>query len=443
MTNLAEAVESADSQTDPDAYIDQVKRAVIGSIEDLDSSVRIKDTGYFNHSAVPDFVLTWADRGKTERPLYVRRSFDELEAGHDVERLAATAPIFLSVGPSEATDREVTERRLGIDPTRDRQVLVTDSATVDRFTGEADGSSPLSGAVAGQILPAGRGLIDASKAESVLNPNADVLRELETVLSADALESVSVVAGVIAAALGADVPISELDVEPFSLREARELLPWLLSNQNVTGNSDFWSYVASRLTLKHLEHAHEDLQDVDLTNLCKHGWTQWTAQGARLGAVVRGPEEVVPDGWYMRKKLLTCEVGDAALRFATYGQALKENDKAVSSAAWEVIEPRLAEVSLLQVILRGLVRSIRIGAEEASDVKDDTRSVLESVTDRYYIDELTIRYGLASEERVVRLDLASQLAFNQGQANVRDLANALAQIAAYRQPINLSVFESE
>lgn len=54
-----------------------------------------------------------------------------------------------------------------------------------------------------------------------------------------------------------------------------------------------------------------------------------------------------------------------------------------------------------------------------------------------------LRYGLSAEDRTVRVDLASQLAFNVGQANLRDLAYALAKVAAYRDPIDLSIFESD
>ncbi|WP_156718063.1 hypothetical protein [Nocardioides sp. Leaf307] len=407
------------------------------SVEELDSSISIKDTGYFNHSAFPDLILKWPNR--PERPLYVRRTYEELEAGHDVARLANSSPVFLAVGRSNLGNRQVTQSRLGVDDVPNRQVLVTNAATIDLFNEDAgvEGGSPLTGAVAANLLPSGKGLLDEERAESVLRPDADILLELGEVLTPAALQSLSTVVGVVSAAKGGELPATLESLEQFSPEEVRELLPWLLRADGITDSAEFWDFIARRVNLKHIEALSEDLADLDLTPLCSRGWDNWQSQRAGLGVRFVDPDRDSPyEQWVMRGKLLTYEVGDASFRFSTYGQAIKERNS-VSSATWELVEPTLTDASLLNVVLRGIVRRIRVGAEESGDIREDTRSILQSVKDRYYVDEVTLRYGLASEARSIRLDLGNQIAYNDGNASLRDMVRVLARTGAYRSPVDV------
>lgn len=468
MVTLTEAVASAESETDPSEYVRLVKDAVIASVEEVDDAVSIKDTGYFNHSAVPDLVLRWSGRTRAERPLYLRRSFEEMEAGHDVSRLADAGPVFLSVGPQRAPrrqeggddrrpapesdreaepdadreareEREYTESRLEVEQDANRRVLVTTASTLDRFS-ETAGSrsrSPLAGAVASQLLPAGRGLIDASRADVVLGATTASLQQLVGIFSEEALASVSNVAQLVTAALGGDIQQLALDESLLSLEEAGDILPWALTSPEVVGGSAFWQEVARRVNIKMLEQLAEALDGIDLNPLCRAGLDYWTPRAGLLGAAV--PDEAGKyrsnPQWMINRKLLTLEVGDAAFRFASYGQAAKALGK-VSSATWETIRPRI-EAELRDIRLRGIARSIRLSAEESTDVSGDADNILASVSDRYYVDEVTLRYGLRTEGRDVRVSLGDQTALNSGPARLRDMLNALASVAAYRDPVSL------
>lgn len=439
MAALSEAMESAENETDLFEYVRLVKGAVIRSVEQMNPSVKIQDTGHFNHSAAPDLVLSWPDR-RGERPLYVRRSYDELAAGRDVQRLAQVSPVFLSVGRRDDTDRAETAQRLGVTEVENRTVLVTNAATVDLFTeSQNQQTSPLTGAVAAEILPSGQGLVDQDTAAPVLDGSADVLTQLSEVLSQEGLSSVSTVAGVVSAARGADVPTTDDEPKPFSMQEARDLLPWLLRTEGVTDDGAFWQYIADRVTVQHLEGLAEELAGVELSAICNRGWTMWHAKGASLGLSMRaqGTEGAGDDGWFMRGRLLTFESGDAAVRFATYGQALKDRG-GLSSATWEAIQEGMTGARLMRIVLRGIVRTIRVEAEESGDVAEDTQSILSSVADQYYIDQVTLRYGLATENRLVQVMFGDQIAHNDGEATVRDLLVALARVGAYRNPVDLS-----
>ncbi|MBM0127588.1 hypothetical protein [Pimelobacter simplex] len=438
MAALSDAMAAAEDETNLFEYVRQVKSAVVRSVEELDPTVKIHDTGHFNHSAAPDLVLSWPDR-PGERPLYVRRSYDELAAGRDVQRLAEVAPIFLSVGRRDDGDRSETLQRLGVTQSENRSVLVTNAATVDMFTGSQENStSPLTGAVAAAILPTGQGLVDQETAAPVLDGAADVLTQLSEVLNAEGLSRVTTVAAVVSAAHGAELPTTSDDAAPFSMQEARELLPWLLRSEGVTDNAEFWRFIAARVTVQHLEALAAELDDVELSSLCNQGISTWQAKGATLGLSMRAQgDDNAADGWFMRAGLLSYETGDAAFRFPTLGYTLKKRG-GVSSATWEAIQGGLGDARLMQIVLRGLARSIRIDAEESGDAQVDTNAILSSVEDQYYIDQVTLRYGLAEEERLIRVMFGDQIAHNDGSANVRDLLLALARVGAYRNPVDLT-----
>lgn len=440
MATLSEAMDSAENESDLFEYVRQVKQAVIRSVEEMNPSVHIQDTGHFNHSAAPDLVLSWPGR-RAERPMYLRRSYDELAAGQDVERLAQLSPVFLSLGQGQPGDSSDTAQRLGVTGPRSRDVLVTNAATVDMFTERSTrGSSPLAGAVAAEVLPSGHGLLDEVKAAPVLDGRADVLAELSDVLNPEALSSVSMVAAIVSAARGGDVPSVEGEIRPFTMQEARDLLPWLLKSDDITDTALFWKFVADRVTLKHIEGLSEELADVELSAVCNWGWTSWQAQRASLGLAIRsddGDLQNADGGWFIRGRLLTYEAGNDAFRFTTYGQAMKDRGT-YSSATWPAIRNRIEGARLVQIALRGLERAIRIDAAESGDVREDTEAVLASVEDQYYIDELALRYGSADENRTVRLVLGDQIAHNLGSATIKDMLTALARVAAYRNPVDIA-----
>lgn len=436
MATLSDAVSSASNETDLFEYMSRVKTAVIESVQQVDSRIEIRDTGYFNHSAIPDLVLKWS--GRPERPMYVRRSMDEIVASHDVERLAPVQPVLLAVGDSQNGQRAATEAALGVSEDSARNVLVTDAGAIDALSSRsAENNTPIRGAVTSAILPSGHGLLDAERAAQVLEPSDDIEGALSEVLSPEAVAGVSRLARVMSAAMGGALPANM--EEQFSVDEVKELLPWLLRG-DFDLSSDFWTFMADRVTLKQLEAIAPELEGMDLSRLCRPGASRWEALRASLG--LKAPEhqavgQETADGWFVRGKLLTCEVGNRAFRFTSYGQAIKEHGS-TSSATWDLIRPGLRGASTRQIVLRGITRSIRVNAEESADVQADVDSILESVQDTYYVDEVTARYGLTAEERLVRLVVGDGVAYNEGRATVRDLLTSLARIASYREPVDVS-----
>lgn len=71
--NAADLMASVNTALDDpswDSSVRSVKSVLRQAIQDMDSRVKIEDTTYFNHTFVPDFVLTWpTDRTQPPRCL--------------------------------------------------------------------------------------------------------------------------------------------------------------------------------------------------------------------------------------------------------------------------------------------------------------------------------------------------------------------------------------
>jgi hypothetical protein len=77
-----------------DDLIAGVKDAVFRELTQLDPRAQITSTNYFNHSFIPDFVISWHDgfRETTSRDIYLRTSLQSTTAGRDIEALAEKSP---------------------------------------------------------------------------------------------------------------------------------------------------------------------------------------------------------------------------------------------------------------------------------------------------------------------------------------------------------------
>lgn len=442
MESLADTMRRADEIVDLHDYVRTVKSAVRGSLQGLDSAAHVDDTGYFNHSAIPDFVLTWP--GRADRSVYIRRSFEEIRAGQDLQRLAGDRPVLVSAKEQheDAGAEETLRNELG--SSASRGTLIAGSKALDALNEteeSANTASPLLPFVASQLLPAGQGVLDEAYAERIVTPTGDIDSDLSRLLDESAYQAVRTISDLMANALDPSSPVADTG-KPFSVDEARQLLPWLLRSEGIRDDVAFWRSVGRRLSLKVLEAIHSELEGLDLSNLIPRVWDEWEAKRGYHGvAFEESPRGNRPTAWFMFGKLLTYEFDNGnAFRFSTYGQALKGRGTA-SSATWDAISSLLDDYQVQEVVLRGIDRSITINANQSPDVRSDTDRIVSSVDDTYYIDALTVRTGALDEERIVRLDFGDSLAYNEGHARILDIVQVLGRLAAYRSPIDKSLLE--
>lgn len=90
-----------------DDSIARVKRTVANALHRLDPSAEIKDTSYFNHSFVPDFLLTWQREQGRSRDVFLRLDTSGEFLEGDLRYLGQSRPLLLGLvgfGPEEAPD---------------------------------------------------------------------------------------------------------------------------------------------------------------------------------------------------------------------------------------------------------------------------------------------------------------------------------------------------
>lgn len=435
---LTEAMHSAQGIAELDRYEAAVKEAVRDALVTLDPTVSIEDTHYFNHSAVPDFMLSWGK--STTRPLFVRRSFEEIAYGHDVDRLSSVRPVILSAqdGPRESDRAPYLHERIAETAGEGPGTLIASSGALDQLMpNEGKPTSPLAGLLNSQVLPVAKGVLDEARTHSLTDPSRESIGDLGQIFPEYALVALSGVLDLTALALGdRDLP-TDVATDELSAQEAAQLVPWLLATPAVRDDVAFWAHLASRVSLDTLEKIHDSLKDLDLSRLAKSGVGHWRAK--RGYATTPAPwalreDGSVEPGWFMRDGNLTHQTEAGAYWFRNAGKGLQGRNS-LSTATWESMEPRLEGYQLLEVALKGVDRSINLNANRSPDVASDAALVVASLEDNYFVDEMVVRTGIADELRAMRVEISRGLVFNEADASVADMEEAMRRFVNYRSPL--------
>ncbi|MDV7246239.1 MULTISPECIES: hypothetical protein [Rhodococcus] len=447
--------------TDGLAYIDRVKAVVHSQLEELDSTAHIEDTKYFNHSAVPDFVMSWpGERG--QRNVYLRDSYDSIVAGEDESYLAKVEPVLLALDTSaERSERLSNDHTERADAVSGR-TLVTDVEAVEVIAGaESTAQSPLRRLVRANFVRGARGHIDHDRAEMLVGgpstPDSGVDQQsLATLISnsfvEDAAARITRTAQLIELAMHATSDDLRADSSlvggKLSLAELRHLLPWLLTQPEAIRNAAFWRYVGTLMSFDDLERIRDDLSNLDVTPLITANAANWEANWAYLGvskpqrsdeaglATTTDPGGQSSDYWSFDSGRLGLNIGEQRILVARNGQLIRARDNR-SSASWEDLRGPLANYRLARVALHGIRRSITVDAEQSPDVRGDVEEVATSLEDRYYVTEATVRIpseAAAEGMSSLLVDFGGSTVHTRTGASIRELATTAAQVLNYHSP---------
>lgn len=150
-----------------------VHELVARALARLDPAAEVKTTSYFNHSFVPDLVMSWTQGGeRVERYVHLRFSVIARPFEHDIQLLGGTSPVFIGM-----TDRQPL-REATWSTARTNGTLVTQSAAIDDLD-TAVREDPRSRSATAPIVRRGRGLLDESRAEDVSRHYFAALRDIE------------------------------------------------------------------------------------------------------------------------------------------------------------------------------------------------------------------------------------------------------------------------
>ena len=163
---LRDALLVADSATSEE----QVRQVVINQVRELDPEARLRATGYFNHSWVPDLSMRWMDGA--QRHLFLRFNVTDPSFVDDLRYADTEAdPIFLDIAQPELgleSQSSEPEREATVVDTGDADAMVAIHTAWQIFGAGVDKDPGLRSATR-QIVRGGRGLVDQPTAEKVID----------------------------------------------------------------------------------------------------------------------------------------------------------------------------------------------------------------------------------------------------------------------------------
>ncbi|WP_316317561.1 hypothetical protein [Clavibacter michiganensis] len=494
-----EALRVARDTDDPALYASRVKDTVRAEIESIDPTCHVENTQYFNHTAVPDFVLSWPANSRQDisgtRSVFLRPSYRALNAEKDEYYLAKTDAVVVSILPGRHIKPSAPR------PSSSSRLLITDSKAF-QLVAESDTreiNNPLQGLVRANFIRGGKGRQNPADVARLLSigvsdyvgASSDGIDLIAAAFTEDAVARIARTARLMELAVG-DMDDASLASEggTLSAAELRLLLPWLLQQPSNEVNAAIWSYIGGLFSFSDLEVIRDDIAGLNLSPLIKANASRWFAKRAYIGFVIAesddtdapnadegtgsevedfegaaaeadavnginqlGAPAVLAGGstfplWSFRAgslSALSVELGERRLHISHLGNMLRKGRANASTATWEQVQRAAEGVRLRRVDLHGIQSSVSINAEQSPDIQGHVMRVAESLDDDYLVDAVTVRYLAPEGEEGfsdVDIDFGQGLVVAKDTASLADLTSAALGIAEYRNPASPTEVQS-
>jgi hypothetical protein len=451
MSDLIEGLQAARESYVREDYAANVKRLFREHFEALEPDAEIEDTLYFNHSAIPDFKLTWGRgaSGKSSRDVFLRSSYAAVVAGNETTQITTGDPVFLSISADQTVEEpgfSMTTADVARVANQARYALLTDAAAFREMAAPVGDLNPLSAIVRSNFMRGGRGLVDEPIAEQLRAKTQDTDGNVTDLIRENFFEDAV-----------------------FRMERTAQLVQWALSP--TTGvdqpkGDGFWKALGSLFSLEQLEDLAPELDGVDLTSLLQANLTVWSARRAYLGLNIppeslaaeqvdeedgavqqvnaetdsqTRPTSEAPDAWRFDSGTLAFLHGPFAVRVGNSGYKLKARPGS-STPKWTDTGDRLDEYAVRSVSVAGIERAFRVDAKESSNIKDDVDKVVESVEDTYFVSHVEVMLpgppedaGTEVDLRPVVVDFAGGIAIADGPVQVGSLVRVATNIMGKRQ----------
>ena len=441
-------------------YAHRVKELVEKHIRDLDPSVHIDNTQYFNHSAIPDFFAKWPGESGA-RGIYLRGSYAAiLAAGETGEGAGAGIdPVFLALDSSkefELSGRANGREDVAAAANQDSHTMLTDIEALGALSeNHSRAESPLGRLVRANFVRGGKGLLDRPRVSTLAGVDATetpglAYKLIRESFFEDAAYRMERTAHIIDLATRAQDDEAARAIWQgitgrLSRAEIREVLPWLLRDELGTNERHFWRNLGERLDFATLELEIDALRELDLSPLMEPNLGIFTAARAYAGLFPEGNESSEAAGWRVVGTTIARHVGQVAVKFTAVGTKLKATGSH-SEPRWSDVVDLFGGRRLDSVSLRGITRSISINAEQSDDIRADVRRVTSSLDDSYFVTDIVARHDepeLESRTSSVYIDFRSRLAvsWSKDDASLLSLMAAI-EVITYRDAIRVTSDES-
>jgi hypothetical protein len=453
VSDFLEALAATREAYRQDEYAHRVKDLIARKLRELDSEALVEDTHYFNHSAIPDFVVTWSGE-KTSRDFYLRGSYAAILASKEVEATSASEPVFMSLDSNQdfsAENPPISPEMIREEPSKSTRTLLTDVRAMGEILDPPPSdTTPLTQLVKSSFVRGGRGLIDEDRAEALVSTgNSEV--ELSKVVHESFFENVALrmerTATIVDLALDqsrgeslAEDALARLTGR-LSKSELQAILPWLLKQEHGIRDESFWRKFGAMTSFKDVEDIADELEGLDIGALLLSNMASWTAQRAYLGVssqlAFEATSEALQNHWSFRGGILGVDAGIHRVSFSSDGRTLRGRDES-AAPTWDDLSRNLEAFRLSSVNLRGVTRSVRIDAEESDDIRQDVEDVAASLDDTYSVSEVSLRFApreTKSGYATVAVKFGKGLAISETGTTIEDLTRSSLQVLAYRSPL--------
>lgn len=367
----------------PSESVLRVKDAVAEELTALDPTARVDRTQYFNHTFVPDLIMTWPD-ARTRR-VYLRMAYDLDALVEDVALVDSTDPLIFGL-----TEPESIEAKPRVDEAMaDSDAMFTEPAALERLI-DRKKSDSTANMLSNALAQGGRGSFVGEEAVNL----ADVVhRGFTSAAKADAAgtaEAVDALADRLqgqqawrmnrvlqAVWVGSEGSLSTFPGgADMSGRLNTESLTYLLKYMR-TDDRDFWRRVGRGLTLADLESL--DFSEVNMEHLIQANLDVLSARATIVKPDPLGLDDPILAGryrWTKRGRHVTFEAPNL---FAVIGSAktdLNDVDKEVAAAvSVDAFMDRARETDLVEVSIRSGAEHISVKSDEGAINKERLRGV--------------------------------------------------------------------
>jgi hypothetical protein len=157
--------------------IERVHTAIAKGFEELDPSIDLSRTGYFNHSWAPDFVMTWAG-AEDPRYVFLRFGVRDPVVLKEVELLRDGAPVFVGLPQDEdALTLEPTRDAVAVPSLRDARALVAETDAIGTLGTAAAEVRDVRTATRA-VVRGGVGILDQTAATRYVDSYTTAVREV-------------------------------------------------------------------------------------------------------------------------------------------------------------------------------------------------------------------------------------------------------------------------
>ncbi|MEU5280469.1 hypothetical protein AB0G87_29110 [Streptomyces asoensis] len=386
MQNVNSQIQNALHQASPEAAIRDVKHVMARELQALDPKTEIKSTDYFNHTFVPDFVLTWGSGSeRPTRDVYLRFNIDTPLIQRDLLSLHEESPAFISISGGSSHDE-----RAEIIAAEYDDCLLSSAATLERISNE-DSHTPVTQMLKSSLLQGGKGYLVGESANNVQRAVSQADSALTNLNSAEVdatvrtmnshfargfsarIERVMQVLWVSQGGEASEFPGTLESRTALSSNELVEILPFLLSLENIS-SIEFWRNLGENINLGLLQDLENWPANPNLNLLVNANLDRVKAKGAALDRVefnlFDDPDS--PPYWHIQDSQLHMRCSEIDLRFVDDRRKTAHRTDVGRAPQWYEIEQRLDRYGIEGVEFASPGSKAHIKSSTTDGLRDST-----------------------------------------------------------------------